>query len=116
MKILIRNLLPLTDTKDLQTENNIFNVLFQSFINQLLSGVYFNKEFSDIFSYLLVYTTNNIVLKAIEPLIYKFLENIYNFGFNIEKCNEIQLHVLKTDAYIINSCLKFYHKIITNFF
>ena len=115
MKILIRNLLPLTDTKDLQTENNIFNVLFQSFINQLLSGVYFNREFSDIFSYLLVYTTNNIVLKAIEPLIYKFLENIYNFGFNIEKCNEIQLHVLKTDANIINSCLKFYHKIITNY-
>ena len=115
LKVLVRDLMPLTDPKDLITGNNIFNIILQSFINDLLSGAYFNREFCDIFSHLLVFTTNDIITKQIEPLIYKFLDDIYHLSSNIDKCDEKQRNILRYDTYVINGCLKYYQKIILNY-
>ena len=41
--------MPLTDPNDLLTENNIFTSIFETFIQELLSGLNFNEEFLDIF-------------------------------------------------------------------
>ena len=114
-KVLVRVLMPLTDPSDLITENNIFTAIFETFIQELLSGLNFNEEFLDIFSHLLVYTTNDIIQKAIEPLIYKFLKDIYEFCTNIDKCNDTQRIILKYEIYAVYGCLKFYQKIIMNY-
>ena len=115
LKVLVRDLLNLTDQKDLQTENNIFNVIFQTFINELLSGKFFNDEFCDIFSHLLVFTSNDIIKKSIEPLIYKFLKEIFILCINIDKCNQQQRSILRYETYIIYGCLKYYQNIIMNY-
>lgn len=107
--------MPLTAPEDLITENNIFTVIFETFIKELLSGLNFNDEFLDIFYNLLVYTTNDIIQKAIEPLIYKFLKEIYNLCTNINKCNNVQRSILRYEIYAIYGCLKYYQKIIMNY-
>ena len=110
-KLLVRVLMPLTALEDLITENNIFTLIFETFIKELLSGLNFNDEFLDIFYNLLVYTTNDIIQKAIEPLIYKFLKEIYNLCTNIDKCNNVQRSILRYEIYAIYGCLKYYQKI-----
>ena len=60
--------MPLTASKDLATENNILTVIFETFIKDLLSGLNFNNEFLDIFSDLLVYSTNDIIQKEIDNI------------------------------------------------
>ena len=115
LKVLVRDLMQLTDPKELQTENNIYTVIFQTFIGELISGLNFNDEFCDIFSDLLVFTTNDIIKKSIEPLIYKFLKEIYILCTNIDKCNDLQRRVLKYETYVTYGCLKYYKDIIINY-
>ena len=115
LKILIRNLMPLTDQNDLETGNDIFTIIFETFISKLLSGLYFNNEICDIFSFLLVFSTNNYILKIIEPFIYKTLDEIYNFCSNLDKINKVDISNLQYNSYVINGCLKYYNKIIMNY-
>ena len=114
-KVLVRVLMPLTNEKDLITENNIFTVIVETFIKKLLSGLNFNEEFLDIFFNLSVYTTNDIIQKEIEPLIYKIMKQIYDFSTNIDKCDEIKIRILKYDIYATNGFLKFYKNYIMNY-
>ena len=115
LKVLIRNLMPLTDQSALETGNDIFTIIFEIFISKLLSGLYFNNEICDIFSFLLVFSTNNYILKIIEPFIYKILDEIYNFCSNLDKINEVDISNLRYNSYVINGCLKYYSNIIINY-
>ena len=115
LKVLIRNLLPLTDQTDLETGNDIFTIIFESFISKLLSGIFFNDEICDIFSFLLVFSTNNIITKSIEPLIYKILDEIYKLCLKLDKCTNVDISNLRYDAYVINGCFKYYNNIIINY-
>ena len=115
LKILIRNLLPLTDQQTIQENNDIFTIIFQSFISKLLSGVFFNSEICNIFSFLLTYTTNNSIQKSIEPLIYQILSNIFNFCNNIDKSDENNTVLRRYDIRVIYECLKYYSGIIMNY-
>ena len=115
LKILIRNLLPLTDQKTLEENNDIYTIIFQSFISKLLSGIVFNQELCNIFSFLLTFTTNNFIQKSIEPLIYKILSNIFKFCNNLEKSDETETTLRKYDIKVIYECLKYYNGIIMNY-
>ena len=121
LKILIRNLMPLTDETTLQENNDIFTIIFHSFISKLLSGIFFSREICNIFSFLLTYTTNDLIKKSIEPLIYKILSNIFNFCINIDKKNENdkndkkEIELRKYDIKVLYDCFKFYSGIILNY-
>ena len=115
LKILIRNLLPLTEQKTIEENDDIYTIIFQSFISKLLSGIVFNQELCNIFSFLLTYTTNNYIQKSIEPLIYKILSNIFEFINNLEKSNETEIELRTYDIKVIYDCLKFYSGIIMNY-
>ena len=115
LKVLIRHLMTLTEPNDIQTGNNIFTIIFQSMIKEILSGGNFNNELCDIFSHLLVYSTNNIIEKEIEHLIYNFLESIYKICINIDNSNIQQINLIRYEVYIIYGCLQFYKNIIINY-
>ena len=115
LKILIRNLLPLTDQKTLEENNDIYTIIFQSFISKLLNGIVFNQELCNIFSFLLTYTTNNFIQKSIEPFIYKILANIFKFCNNLEKSDKNETEIRTYEIRVIYDCLKFYSGIIMNY-
>ena len=115
LKIIVQNMMPLIPPENLETENNFFNIIFQSFINELIKGSNFNDEFCEIFSFLLEFTTNNLIQKSIQPLILKFLGDIFNLCSNLDKCNEAERKILKFETYALSGCLKHYQQIIISY-
>ena len=108
IKALFSNIFSFIDKKELDKEDSIFNVIFITFINRIMNGNEFNEIFSELFGTLLVFQTNELVLKLIDPLIYKLLNHVYDLCSKFDRYDYLAKKKIICETYIIYCFVKFY--------
>ena len=108
IKALFSNIFSFIDRKELDKEDSIFNIIFINFINKVMNGNEFNEIFSELFGTLLVFQTNEIIKKIIDPLIYKLLNHVYDLCSKFDRYDFLMKKKIICEAYIIYCFVKFY--------
>jgi len=99
-----------TDKKELNSENNLFNIFCLSFIQKVISGNTFNDNFYEFLGYLMGLSTNNLIESSINPLINKLINNTFDLTSNFNPSDDITKKKIMYAIYILFCCLKYYKK------
>ena len=108
IKALFSNIFSFIDKKELDKEDNIFNIFFIAFINKIINGIEFNETFSELFGTLLIFQTNELIQKLIDPLIYKLLNHVYDLCSKFDRYDYLARKNIVCETYIIYCFVKFY--------
>lgn len=109
INIFLKNVL-LSDKKELDSENNLFNIICLSFIQKVISGNTFNDNFYELLGNLLGLSSNNLIESSIDPLINKLINNVFDLTSNFDPSDNLTKRKIMYDIYILFCCLKFYKK------
>ena len=108
IKALLSNTLTLIDKKEIDSENNIYNVFCLSFIQRLMNDAQFNDQFCDLFGNLLGTHTNEIMKLSVDPLIYKLINNTYDLCIKFDPSDHITRQKIVYQSYILYCFIAFY--------
>ena len=109
------NILRITDRNEFDNENFFFNILVLSLIKEIINGKFYNEQFYQLLGNLLIFATNKLVQNAINPLIYKLLNHIYDLCSNFDKNNVSLKNIICCEFYILSCSLQFYKNNINAF-
>ena len=108
IKALFSNIFSFIDKNELDKEDSIFNVIFITIINKVMDGKEFNEIFAELFGTLLVFQTNELIKKLIDPLIYKLLNHVYDLCSKFDRYDYLARKKIICETYIIYCFVKFY--------
>ena len=110
IRILLINFLQIADKNEFDNENFFFNLLALSFIKEIMNGKIFNEQFYFLLGNILTYNTNKLIQNAINPLLYKLLNHIYDLCSKFDKNNFGLKNNICFEIYILFCSLQFYRE------
>ena len=115
IQALLSTIISFTDKKELDNENNIYNIFCLSFINKIINGYTFNEYFYELLGSLLVFQTNKLIQNLIEPLINTLLNHVYDLCSNFNQYDNLSKKNITYETYILYCCVKFYKDILKKY-
>ena len=108
IKAILSNTFTLIDKKEIDSENNIYNIFCLSFIQRIMNGSCFNDQFYELFGTLLIIQTNELIQLSIDPLIYKILNNTYDLCLKFHPSDNITKQNIVYQSYILYCFIHYY--------